>query len=100
MLVHKHAGKKLAKKDNAVKKYSSLAWHDSFPVDQDTYAKMRKGQIDKTCPNCKYTFTTNHNLYAHFSKVKCKTATVSRNAVPPPPDLVIEINDEDSKKPR
>ena len=62
-------------------------WNSSFPVDKDTFDKMKAGQINNTtCPNCKQTYTEFRGLVTHFVKVKCKK---DQKAVEASPDMVI-----------
>ena len=62
-------------------------WKSSFPVDKDTYHKMKTDR-NTTCPNCKRTFTSFGNLAEHFATVKCKK---DHKAVEASPDMIIVI---------
>ena len=60
-----------------------------------TFLKMKNSEIDKVCPNCKLMFNSFYCMLRHFERIKCKT---DHRAVEAPPDLVIEINNEETKK--
>jgi len=72
-----------------------LIWKESYPIDQDSFYKMKNKEIDKFCPNCKMKFKSFYYMVRHFEYIKCKT---DHKAVEAPPDMVIEINDEVTNK--
>merc|ERR1712029_183637 len=45
--------------------------------------------------NCKFTFTSFHVFVRHLQDIKCQT---DKHALLPQPDMVVEINDEQTKK--
>merc|ERR1712029_814201 len=79
-------------------------WKESYPLDQETFYRMKGKELDLTCPHCKFTFNSSLKssfslLVRHFDEIylkgKCKK---DKYAVKPPPDMIIEINDSDCKK--
>merc|ERR1712029_1244711 len=77
------------------KKLEPLVWKESYPMDEETFNKMRTHEIDKVCPICKFTSSSLYYLVSHMKKNKCKT---DHKAVEPLPEMVIDINDEETKK--
>ena len=66
-------------------------WKEKYPVDPETFEKMKKNELDRFCPKCKTRFKSFYQMVRHFEFIKCKT---DHKAVEAPPDIVIEINDE------
>ena len=69
-------------------------WNKSFPVDEETFYKMKAGEVEKTCPNCKKTFVNFQITFRHFSRNKCKK---DQKIVEASPDMVTVIRNEGEK---
>ena len=80
---HEHGTEKPKKEKNQY-----AVWRSSYPVSKETFDKIRAGEMEYTCPNCKKSFANHRFLFRHFAKIKCKK---DQSAVEPSPDMAIVI---------
>jgi len=72
-----------------------IQWQEGFPVDIDTWNKMKEGKIEKECPTCKRTFHSKKMkfIYRHFRKNDCVWQEEKPNL---PPEMSIAYTEEET----
>merc|ERR1719419_579186 len=48
-----------------------VEWEEGFPIDKETWQKMKKGEVKRECPICKKTLQRMQTVFRHFRRKKC-----------------------------
>jgi len=72
-----------------------IQWQESFPVDMDTWDRMKKGEIEKVCPRCKKIWASKkmRSIFLHFLRNDCFWQEEKLEDVP---EMSISYTDEES----
>ena len=75
--------------------WSTKAWKPFFPVDKETFDKMKSGDMETTCLTCKKPFPNFYCIFLHWKRGNCKKSDLPH--VSPSSDMVVVIRNEGQK---